>query len=372
MALRRTIVEVDTDNLNVTEFCRLHGISTWFFWSLRRRFQLDGEAALEPRSRAPHVVANRTPAGIEDAIVAKRKELVDAGLDAGAETIAFHLCDLQGVPSPSTIWRILKDRGCVTPQPTKAPKRSWSSFTAERANDCWQLDDTIWELADGTEVKILNVVDDHSRVLVASVAMATCTGAAALAALAEAAVVLGWPARFLSDNAKAFRHTLADALGAMGIAAGHSRPYHPQTNGKVERFHETLKRWLRARPRAMTLAELQFQLDCFRHLYNHERPHRSLGRRFPAAAWAAAPKNGPSSAPLGTATAVHHLRVRANGVIDVGRRYQIGVGVAVAGQEAVTVITGTACHVFIEGRLVRSLTLDPTRRSQPKGPPRLP
>jgi transposase InsO family protein len=372
VALRKTIVEVDPETLNVAEFCRLHGISTWFFWDLRRRFRSEGEAVLEPKSRAPHDVANRTSPAVEDAIVAKRKELVDAGLDAGPATISFHLGDLEGLPSEATIWRILKARGFIVADPSKAPKHAHRSFTAERANDCWQLDDTNWELADGTPVKILNVLDDHSRLLAASVAMHTCTGAGALVALATAAAVLGWPARFLSDNAKAFRHVLADALGAMGIGAGHSRPYHPQTNGKVERFHKTLKQWLARQPGADTIEELQAQLDIFRHLYNHERPHRSLGRRFPAEVWAQAPKSGPSAHPLGTPTAVRHVVVSRVGVLNLGHRYQIGLGTIYRGQRAVAVITGTACHVFIEGRLVRSLVLDPSRRSQPRLRRRLP
>jgi transposase InsO family protein len=371
MALRRTIVELDTGELNVTQFCREHGVSTWFFWDLRRRYRLEGEAALEPKSRAPKVVANRTSAAVEQAIVEKRKELHDAGLDCGPESIAFHLRDLPGVPSPSTIWRILRDRGFITPHPAKAPKGAARSFTAERANDCWQLDDTAWELADGTAVKILNVIDDHSRLLVASTALERCTGAGALEVLAQAASTLGWPARFLSDNASAFRHVLADALGAIGVGHGHSRPYHPQTNGKVERFHQTLKQRLRARPVTTTLAELQLELDSFRHLYNHERPHRSVGRRFPAEVWAVAPKSGPAAHPLGTCTRVHRVRVSKVGTVDIGRRYQIGLGVPHAGQDAVTVITGLACHVFIDGVLVRHLTLDPARRSQPQ-PPHLP
>src|SRR5262245_27856686 len=232
VSLRRTIVEIVPATLNVSRFCEEHGISTWFFWDLRRRFATEGVAALEPKSRAPRRVANKTPVEVEDEIVRKRKELVDAGLDAGPATIASHLDEPH--PHESTIWRILSARGLVTADPSKAPKRSRRSFTAERANDCWQLDDTDWVLADGQAVKILNVLDDHSRLAVASTAMTACTGAGALAVLAAAAVMLGWPARILSDNARAFRHTLATALAGLGVAAEHSRPYHPQTCGKVE------------------------------------------------------------------------------------------------------------------------------------------
>lgn len=363
MSLRRTIIEIDTSTVNVAEFCRSHGVSTWFFWDLRRRHVRFGDVVLEPASRAPKQVANKTSLAVEDAIVRKRKELVDAGLDAGADTIAFHLRDLVGVPSTSTIWRILTARGCVVPDPSKVPRSTGRSFTAERANDCWQLDDTAWALADGTSVKIFNVIDDHSRLAVASTAMRTCTGAAALASFADAATVVGWPARFLSDNARAFRHVLADALGPMGIAAGHSRPYHPQTNGKVERFHQTLKRWLDKQPAAATITELQMQLDMFRLIYNHQRPHRSLDRRVPAAVWIDAPKSAPNDRPIGTPTEIHHGTVR-DGQLHINRRYRITLGVAYNQQRGLAVITGTRCHVFIDGQLIRALTLNPDRRSQ--------
>jgi transposase InsO family protein len=365
MSLRRAIVEAEPGELNVTEFCRCHGVSTWFFWNLRRRYAAEGEAALTPKSRAPHHPAGRTPVEVEEAIVAKRKELDDAGWDCGAESIAFYLRELRGVPSPSTIWRILKARGLIVPQPAKAPNHAGRSFTAERVNECWALDDTDWALADGTAVKILNVEDDHSRYCVASTAMLkSCTGAAALAVLAAAAAFLGWPSRFWSDNAKAFKAALASALAPIGVAASHSRPYHPQSNGKIERFHQTLQKWLTKQPRAATLTELQEQLDRFRNFYNTQRPHRALGRRVPADVWAADPKTGPSTRPLGTPTTIHHSIVK-HGRLHAGRRYHISVGAVFNGKQALTLITGTACHVFIDGHLARQLTLDPSTPSQP-------
>src|SRR3954452_14191873 len=101
MSARRLIVEIDPSTINVTQFCREHGISTWLFWDLRRRHRDGGDEALEPRSRAPRTVANKTPVDVENAIVAKRKELVNAGLDAGPATIAFHLRHLPALPSES-------------------------------------------------------------------------------------------------------------------------------------------------------------------------------------------------------------------------------------------------------------------------------
>jgi len=364
MGLRRLIVEVDPSTMNVTAFCRDHGIGTSFFWSLRARYAAEGEAGLAPRSRAAHRVANKTSGGVEDLIVAKRKELVDAGLDAGAGSIHAYLEGVEGLPSVATIWRILTARGFIDPEPFKGPKHSGRRFEGERANECWQIDDTTWPLADGTEVKVLNVIDYHSRLLVASVAMATCTGANALAAVAGAAKTLGWPAWFLSDNARAFRHVLAAALAELGVAAGHSRPYHPQTNGKVERFHWTLKKRLAARPPAHNLDQLQTELDLFRFIYNHQRPHRSISRRRPAQAWTDAPKSGPANRPLGGPTRLNTSRVH-NGTVRTGRRYQLSIGAAHNGALALIIRTGTNCHVFINGRLVRALTINPERDHQP-------
>ncbi|MGH8927943.1 MAG: integrase core domain-containing protein [Acidimicrobiia bacterium] len=368
MSIRRAIVEADLDGLNVTEFCRQHGVSTWLFYQLRRRYRQEGEASLEPRPPIAKLIANRTPVWVEDAIVDLRKELADLGLDAGAATIAFHLPVRLGpevtVPSEATIWRILTRRGFIVPDPKKAPKHSHRSFSAERANECWQIDDTEWSLRDGTAVKIINIVDDCTRVAVASKAVMTCSTAAAFDAFVEGADRWGWPARFLSDNAKAFRHGLTEALHRLGIGAGHSRPYHPQTCGKVERVHQTLKRFLSRQPPAATLGELQDQLDRFIAIYNHQRPHRSLGRRIPAEVHAATPKSGPADRSLGTPTTIHQVKV-SNGNCYIGRRYTIAVTAAYTGAAATVIITGTACHIFINGQLIRQLTLDPARRSQP-------
>src|SRR6478672_3172719 len=365
MSVRRLIVEVDVEGLNVRRFCAEHGVSTWFFYDLRRRHARDGDVALEPRSRAPRHVANRTSDDVEDLIVGLRKELTDGGLDAGPATIHWHLQTrgCPAVPSEATIWRVLKARGLIVAEPAKAPKHAGKRFVAARANECWQTDDTTWWLADGTEVKILNIVDDHSRLLVASVAASSVTGALALTVFAAAAAILGWPARFLSDNAKAFRHVLADALAELGIASRHSRAHHPQTNGKVERFHQTLKRWLAKQPAAETLEELQTQLDVFRLIYNHQRPHRSLGRQHPADVWAAAPKTGPADRPLGVPSHLYRGVVHGS-CLRLGTKWRITLGARFDHQPAIAIVTGLACHVFVNGRLARALTLDPSRVDQ--------
>lgn len=366
MSVRRLIVEVDPASMNVTAFCRQHGISTWFFWDLRRRHGLWGDVVLEPASRAPHTVANRVAPGMEDEIVAMRKHLGEAGLDNGAATIGFHLRNRLGadaVPSDSGIWRVLRRRGFIAPDPSKAPKHAGRSFEAERANECWQIDDTAWALADNTPVKIINILDDRTRVVVTSMAVLSCTAAAAFSAFCAAAARWGWPGRFLSDNAPAFRFALAEALRALGVSAGHSRPYHPQTCGKVERFHLTLKRYLAACEASDTLEALQAQLDAFIDVYNHHRPHRSLGRRFPAQVWSQTPKTGPAKDPLGASTTIHRGTANANGAVSAGR-YRISLGALYRRRSVITVITGRHAHVFADGKLIRALTLNPATHVQ--------
>ncbi len=367
MSVRRLIVEVDATDLNVSEFCRQHGVSRWFFYDLRRRFREQGPGVLEPGSRAPLRVSNKTPGWIEDLIVELRKELNDQGLDAGPATIWTHLTSQLNaglVPSESTIWRILTRRGFITPDPSKAPKHSYRSFVAERVNECWQIDDTSWTLADDTSVKIINIIDDHSRVVVACQAVVSCTAQAAFDVFCQGAQQWGWPQRFLSDNAPAFRNGLTSTLAQLGISAGHSRPYHPQTCGKVERFHQTLKQWLRARPRAETIHDLQHQLNQFTLVYNHHRPHRSLNRLTPVNVFNTNPKTGPINQPLNTPTKIHRVTIH-NGVADINRQYSITIGAAYNHQQATVIITGTNCHVFVAGQLTRQLNLDPTRRRQP-------
>lgn len=368
MSVRRLIVEVDTAGLNVTEFCQLHDVSRWFFYDLRRRYALEGEAVLEPRSRAPRRVANRTPDWIEDLVVEQRKTLNDAGLDAGPATIRFHLeseLDAGLIPSEATIWRILTRRGFITPEPKKAPRASMRRFAAERANECWQLDDIDWPLADGTDVFIITLIDDCTRFCPGLSAVRKVNGDTAFEAFSKAAAEFGWPERFLSDNAAEYKKTLAKAVEALGVDNRHGRPYHPQTQGKVERFHQTLQKWLHNQPPATSLEELQAQIDTFTNIYNNQRPHRAIGRKTPTTIYQTTPKSGPATRPIATPTSIHHTTISHNGITYISQTYTIPIGTRHAHQPATIIITGLSCHVFIKGQLIRQLELDPTRRYQP-------
>jgi transposase InsO family protein len=263
-------------------------------------FRAGGAVALVPKKRGPSVAANQTPAVVEDAVVAWRKRLVDEGLDAGARTIAFHLEQTGlAVPSRATIHRILSRRGFVTPQPQKRPRSSWQRFEADLPNECWQSDMTHWHLDGDRHVEIVTFIDDHSRAVMACVAVAVATAPEVVRIFFEAVAAYGLPCSVLSDNGAIYtaayrgaRSGLELELAALGISFKHGKPYHPQTQGKIERFHRTLKARLRRQPVAANLGVLQAQLDRFVHLYNDLRPHQARGCP-PMQAWRALDKARP-------------------------------------------------------------------------------
>lgn len=243
---------------------------------------------------------------------------------------------------PRSLWRVLKRRGFVAPQPQKRPRCSFIRSAAELPNERWQADTTHWALADGTDVEVLNFIDDHSRLCVASRAFLTTKAGDVVATFQAASKDLGTPASLLSDNGAIFtgesrggRCAIETMRDALGVAYRHLRPYHPQTCGKVERFHQTLKRWLAKQKRPADLAQLQALLDRFREYYNNLRPHRAIGRRTPAEAYSARAKAFPKppSRPLGT-TALRQDRTDKAGKVTLryqGRLRHIGVGRAYAG-----------------------------------------
>jgi transposase InsO family protein len=229
------------------------------------------------------------------------------------------------VPAVSTIWRILHKRGFVTPQPHKRPRSAWKRFVADQPNELWQADVTHWRLADDTEVEILNILDEHSRLALASIARRTVGGHDVVDTFTDAFGRFGAPASVLTDNGAIFtatprrggRTALQVILGELAIKYLSSRPYHPQTCGKIERFHQTLKKRLRAAAPAHTIAELQAQLDDFTGYYNAVRPHRGVGRRTPLQAFNARPKAFPTGYHTPPHYRVRHDRIDAAGVITV-------------------------------------------------------
>lgn len=363
-----------------SEVARTYGVSRRWVITLVQRYLAEGDAGLEARSRRPRRSPNRTPPQIEDEIVGIRKELAKAGYEAGAATIAFHLQRRHGhTPAVSTIWRVLTARGFVTPQPHKRPKSSYVRFAAEQPNERWQADITHWALTDGTDVEILNLIDDHSRLCLSSTARPVFKGSHVDTAFRHAAATYGDPASLLTDNAAVFTGRyrrlgwvkLEVTLNERGIRFAHSRPYHPQTCGKVERFHQTLKRWLATQPPARSIAELQAQLDRFRRYYNTARPHRALGRHTPQEAYQARPKAIPTGTKLDDAGwRIRHDTVDPYGKLTLrhnSRLHHIGIGRRHAGKPVLILVKDR--HVRIaapNGEVLRDFELDPTRDYQPQ------
>ena len=366
---RVAVLKVVSGQLSVTAAAAECQMSRGHLHRLLRRYRDDGLDALEARSRRPHTSPHRTPAAVRDRIVSLRTELVGEGLDAGPVTIAWHLGrEGLAVPSTSTIRRILHAAGLVVPEPHKRPRSAWHRFEASLPNEVWQSDFTHWRLADGSEVEICSWLDDHSRYLLSCTAFRRVGGDDVVATFTAAGDAHGWPAATLTDNGTVYtarftggRNGLEHLLAYLGIRQKNGAPGHPQTQGKIERFHQTLKRWLARQPPAEDLAELQAELDAFRARYNEERPHRALGRRTPAVAYAASPKAHPAgrgspghfrlrydttdrkgAISLRRAGRMHHLRV---GALHAGRRV-----LAIVAEQEVTVValdTGEVLSVHL-------------------------
>jgi transposase InsO family protein len=373
-------ISAQLPEVNVAELCRARGISRQTFYKYRRRYAEAGLAGLEPLSRAAHRFPRRIPVEVEEAIVVLRKELTDEGLDNGAATIQFHLGrrgSVNPVPSEATIWRILDRRGFITHHPQKRPRTSLRRFEAAAPNERWQGDVTEWVVADHcTTVEIINYLDDHSRLYIRGLAVEVATVETTWQAFEQGVERWGMPAGFLSDNGLVFSGRLHGVevafeahLRAAGIVQVTSSPGHPQTCGKVERFQQTLKKWLRKQPLPADLAELQAQLDTFADYYNFQRPHRAIGRITPSERWQATPPMTSLNVPLPAPQRSIHTVVEPNGVVRV-RPWRIHVGATHARQAAHVVLDDTHAAVFINHQLVRCLELDHSRSYQPSELPR--
>ena len=360
----------------ISELARSHGVHRSWLYKLVARYRAAGEAGLAPRSRRPMRSPTAMPSEVAERIVALRTELLAQGLDAGALSIRWYLEREGGsAPSVSSIMRLLRRRGLVVPEPHKRPRSSWIRFAAALPNELWQMDATHWALADGSPCEIVNILDDCTRLLCAARPLRTVRAADAVAAFHHAGARLGYPAALLRDNAAVFAGTprqgkvvLESELERLGIRGSHARPYHPQTCGKIERFHQTEKRWLSKQPAAATLEELGAQLDRFRVHYNVHRPHRALGRATPQELFDARVKAAPGGGTPAVHYRVRHDRVDKNGKVTLrydSRLRHIGVGARYKGQPVVLFVADRNVRVVsVEGDLIRELVLDPTRDYQ--------
>jgi transposase InsO family protein len=372
---RVAVLKVVSAQLSVTAAAAEYGISRGHLHRLLRRYRDDGMEAVEPRSRRPRTSPHRTAEATRDRIVALRTELTARGLDAGPVTIAWHL-EREGLPvaSSSTIRRILHAAGLVVPEPRKRPRSSWIRFEAAAPNELWQSDFTHWRLADGSEVEILNWLDDHSRYLLACTVFSRVAGDDVVATFTVAGDAHGWPAATLTDNGAVYtsrftggRNGFEYLLAYLGVRQKNGAPGHPQTQGKIERFHQTLKRWLERQPAARTLAALQAQLDAFRLAYNEQRPHRAIGRVTPGAAYRATPKALAAGSRAGG-----HFRLRydiadSKGAITLrraGRLHHLNTGAVNARRRVLAIVDEQQVTVVAldTGEILSTHRIEPDRR----------
>jgi transposase InsO family protein len=382
---RRLVITAVLAGSSQSQAARDYGVSQGWVSRLMARYALEGEAAFQPRSRRPHRSPNATDPAAVALVVAVRAELAAAGHDAGPETIAWHLQHHHGLTvARSTIARTLSRAGLVVPEPRKRPRSSWNRFEAVMPNQTWQSDFTHYPLTSGADAEVLTWLDDCTRLALSITAHDRVTTPIVVSTFRAATAENGRPASTLTDNGMVFtvrlsggkggRNAFENLLRRWHIDQKNSRGAHPQTCGKVERFQQTLKRWLRARPdQPSTLAELQALLDQFRHEYNHTRPHSSLpARAVPAALYTALPKAAPTT---GTRDNDTHDRVRqdridASGKVTLrhnGRLHSIAVGRTHARTRVLLLVHDLDITIVdrATGEILRRLTLDPDQRYQP-------
>jgi transposase InsO family protein len=385
---RVAVLSVISKQMSVTAAAAEYGYSRRQLQRLLLRYRTEGLDAVEPRSRRPLTNSAATAVEVRERIVELRLELAKDGLDAGPVTIAWHL-EQEGhrPPSTSTIRRILHTQGLVVPEPRKRPRSSYRRFVAAQPNECWQSDFTHWRLGDGTDVEILNWLDDHSRFLLSATVFTRVTGEQVVATFSENINEYGLPASTLTDNGTVYtarftggKNGFEYLLAVLGITQKNGHPGHPQTQGKIERFHQTLKRWLAQQPPATSLPELQHQLDRFRELYNHRRPHRELNRRTPATAYTALPKD---TAPGHGDPAHYRLRYDRLDTLGkmsfrrAGRMHHLGIGAVHAGKRVLAIADDTTVTVIelATGEVLSTNTIDPAKtywRNTQRAPGRWP
>lgn len=389
---RLVITAVVTENRPVRNVAAQYGVSQSWLYELLARYRVEGEAAFEPRSRRPKSSPTAAALEVVDLIVELRQKLTATGLDAGPDTIVWHLAHHHDITvSQSTVSRHLSARGLVTPEPKKRPKSSYIRFEASQPNETWQADFTHYRLTrpdgrPGPDTEILTWLDDCSRYALRITAHHRVTGHIVLTEFTRTVATHGIPASTLTDNGMVFTTRLAGGKGGrnqleaelrrLGVDQKNGRPWHPQTQGKVERFQQTMKKWLRAQPdQPATIADLQTLLDAFTIEYNQRRPHRSLPHRAtPATIYTSRPKATPGDRSGDTHDRIRHDRVDKSGKITLrhgGQLYSIGIGRTHTRTRVLVLVQDLDIRIIdaVTGELIRELTLDPSKRYQGTGRP---
>lgn len=297
MSIKREFVELAlAPGANRRELCRRFGIGPKAAYALLERYAQEGVAALQERSRRPLSSPSRTPEPMEATILALRQ----ANPSWGGRKLARRLLDLghPSVPSPSTVTAILQRHGLIDPQASQATQH-WQRFEHETPNVLWQIDFKGYFQTAAGKCHPLTLLDDHSRF---NLALAVCQRPDTVNVQEHLKAVFrryGLPVRINADNGapwgspSGLEHGLSELsvwLIRQGIRVSHSAPYHPQTNGKLERFHRSLKAEVLNGRSFDSPAHAQLAFERWREVYNHERPHEALGMKTPVQRYQCSPR----------------------------------------------------------------------------------
>jgi transposase InsO family protein len=290
---------------NMSELCQRFGISRTTGYKWLARFQAEGDAGLRDRSRRPEQSPGRTDARIEDRVVElRRQHPAWGGRKLRARLLALQAVSEAELPAASTITEILR-RHQLLDAAEASKHQAFTRFERPRPNDLWQMDfKGHFAVTRGGRCHPLTVLDDHSRFAVALRACENEQAATVQTALSEIFRRYGLPNQMLTDNGspwgdacKSSYTGLSVWLLRLGIEVSHGRPYHPQTQGKDERFHRTLNVELLCRLSAVDVPSCQPPFDRFRDEYNHERPHEALQMATPISRYQVSPRVFPETLP---------------------------------------------------------------------------
>ena len=284
------------EGANRRELCRRFGISAEAGYKWLRRFNAGEDGGFADRSRRPLTSPLRTASDVEQRILAVRAEHPAWG---ARKIKAVLERDGHGMPACSTVHQVLKRHGLILPEPSGEPARL--RFEAEAPNDLWQMDfKGHSRLGDGSRLHPLTVIDDHSRYVPCLKALGGETGVEVKAALTRVFEVHGLPLRIFTDNGNPWGGSQGNRwtkfrvwLLKLGVEIIHSRPYHPQSRGKNERFHRSMDEEVMSLRPLATMADAQKAFDHWRQVYNHQRPHAALGLKVPASRYRPSPRAMP-------------------------------------------------------------------------------
>jgi transposase InsO family protein len=368
--------------MNVAATCRELGISRTRFYKYVARFRALGVEGFYPGSRRPRSSPTRLPLELEDLLIRIRKQEAEAGWDYGADAVLMRAEEqrLAGtgagsawppdrpLPARSTVNRIFDQRGQLAKVPQRKPRRRVRRFERTHVNALWQFDGFDYQLDGGRIVTVLQVTDDCSRVDLALQAAPSENGSDIWTAFCLAVEHYGLPVQVLTDNGHAFSGRRRGWLSVfdrrlvdLGVQAITSRVAHPQTCGKNERSHQRVQKWLARRPPARDIADLQALLDEYREGFNNRR-NMVLGKLTPHQRFDLGPLATVPDLPPAITTLTRHV-VTTTGSIGLDGLL-IGLGRRHASQPAIAFRTGAFVAVFVNDELLRTLTLDHTRRYQ--------